>query len=221
MAGSTVSDLVGKKIGHVEVLGIYRGKIHTKHKGTYWLCKCDCGNVKAIPKTNLMKNNMTGNVSCGCQSHDRSKFRGGISVDNPEYYLWVGMLTRCGHRSNKGHKNYVDRGIVVCERWRNETNGFYNFIKDMGPRPSSKHSVERKDNDGNYEPSNCKWATAKEQNRNQQRNKVWTFNGKTMCLAAWADETGIRRTTLTQREKLGWSIEKMLTTPALIRNLKR
>lgn len=91
----------------------------------------------------------------------------------------------------------------------------------MGPRPSSKHSVERKDNDGNYEPSNCKWATAKEQNRNQQRNKVWTFNGKTMCLAAWADETGIRRTTLTQREKLGWSIEKMLTTPALIRNLKR
>jgi hypothetical protein len=92
----------------------------------------------------------------------------------PEYHAWRGMMSRCYNPKSSGYKYYGGRGITVCERWKNSSNS---FMEDMGPRPSPKHSVDRINNDGNYEPSNCRWATWKEQANNKGvRNRVHTSN---------------------------------------------
>lgn len=118
----------------------------------------------------------------------------------------MGMTGRC----RRGHKNYAARGIKVCDRWRES---FANFLADMGPRPSSRHSIERKDNNGHYEPDNCVWATSAEQLRNTRRTRKITFNGKTQCLRDWATEKGWPYTTLRNRFVRGWSVERALTEP--------
>jgi hypothetical protein len=111
--------------------------------------------------------------------------------DYKEYFVWKNMRARC-----KGDKHYVKKGIVICERW----NKFSNFLLDMGLRPSDKHSIDRIDNDKNYEPSNCRWTTQKVQCSNRGSfNKVFTYNGKAMVLKDWAKELGIKYTTLHQR----------------------
>jgi hypothetical protein len=97
--------------------------------------------------------------------------------------------------------------------------GFTNYYSDMGPRPSPKHSIDRIDNNGNYCPENCRWATQTEQNRNQRNNRLLTFNGKTQCVTAWAEETGINRDTIDKRLKLGWTVEDVFTTP--VRNRRK
>jgi hypothetical protein len=116
------------------------------------------------------------------------------------------MKKRCRSRPD-----YIERGTQVCERWENSFTDFYN---DMGPRPSSKHSIERKNNDGDYEPGNCIWATRTTQNRNTRRNHFLTFSGRTQTIADWSEETGIRQGTIWIRlSKLKWSVEKTLSTP--------
>jgi len=110
----------------------------------------------------------------------------------PEFKVWRGMLGRC---SGDHNDNYGARGIKVCERWQT----FAAFVEDMGPRPSPDHSIERVDVNGHYEPSNCKWATSTEQNRNRRNVPLVTFQGRTMCRTAWAEELGIKVTTLVRR----------------------
>ncbi|MDE1138152.1 MAG: hypothetical protein PW999_00565 [Paraburkholderia tropica] len=119
------------------------------------------------------------------------------------------MRSRCTNPGDISYQRYGARGISVCERWDN----FENFLADMGPRPTNSHSLEREDNNGNYEPGNCRWATAIEQSRNTRRNRMLTFDGRTQCVAKWADEIGIHRLTLQRRLRLGWSVEKTLSTP--------
>ena len=109
---------------------------------------------------------------------------------------------------------YGGRGIKVCDRWQD----FENFAADMGPRPEGC-SIERIDNDGGYNPENCRWATRKEQNRNTRRNKLMTMGGVTRCLSEWAEVVNIHETVLRQRLFMGWTDEKALTTP--VRVLKR
>ena len=128
----------------------------------------------------------------------------------PEYSNWSAMKARCLNPNHKNFKQYKGRGIKVCERWRNS---FDNFYADMGPKPSPKHSIERRDNDGDYEPSNCFWATQAEQRRNQRNNRLLTFDGKTQCLIDWAAETGISRQAIYRRLKRGWDVQKALTIP--------
>lgn len=120
------------------------------------------------------------------------------------------MLDRCRNHNNSDFFYYGGRGIKVCDRWKNS---FENFLEDMGERPK-RTSIDRIDNNGNYEPGNCRWATKKEQNNNQRSNINLTFNGKTQTTAQWADELGMNSGTVRYRvNKLGWSAEKALTTP--------
>lgn len=134
-----------------------------------------------------------------------------------EYRSWSGMRTRCTNQRFVDWRLYGGRGISVCERW----NSFANFFADMGPKPSPKHSLDRINSDGNYEPSNCRWATAKEQANNWScRNRKLTFNGETLSIPEWAARLELTRESLRDRIESGWPIEKALTTPA-IRNRRR
>jgi hypothetical protein len=198
-----VKDLTGQKFGRWSVLAFSRREARI----TYWLCRCDCGSTKTVSRTGLVSGD---SQSCGCFHREQASAarttHGGAGTT--ENNIWNGIKARCYNRKNPAWYRYGGRGITVCDRW---FNSFEAFFEDMGPRPSSKHSIERIDNNGNYDPRNCKWATRKEQNRNTRQNVLLTFSGKTQCIAAWSDEFGITWNTLWQRLKRGWSVERALT----------
>ena len=127
----------------------------------------------------------------------------------PEHQAWRDMKHRCTNPNNPKYADYGGRGISYDPRWES----FENFIADMGRRPP-KHSLERRDNDGNYRPDNCYWATRTTQLRNTRANRLITWNGKTQCLAAWAEELNLGRNCLHHRLKVGWPVERMMTTPS-------
>lgn len=124
-----------------------------------------------------------------------------------EHQTWRSMKDRCYNSNCAVYKYYGGRGIRVCACWRKS---FLNFLEDMGPRPKGM-TLERKNNDGHYEPSNCKWATRREQQRNSRQNHVLVFNGKKQCLATWAEEIGLSRQALRSRLISGWSVKRALT----------
>lgn len=127
-----------------------------------------------------------------------------------EYSIWSNMRARCHNPADTGYHKYGGRGIRVCDAWRAD---FVNFLQDMGRRPSKMHSIERKDNDGNYEPSNCRWATAKEQANNRRSSRFLEIDGVSKTMAAWGEETGLGRTTIHGRLKAGWSVEDAIRKP--------
>ncbi len=132
-------------------------------------------------------------------------------ADIPEYKVWQGMRDRCLNSGADCYPRYGGRGIRICERW----DSFQNFYADMGPRPSSTHSIERKDNTGNYCPENCCWATKKDQGRNKRSNRNITYQGKTQCIAAWAEEFGVNPAMIWFRLSRGWTPEKAISTPPI------
>lgn len=130
--------------------------------------------------------------------------------NTPEYKVWSAMRSRCNNPRHASWKHYGGRGITVCERW----SLFSNFIEDMGMRPSKKHSIDRIDNNGNYEPSNCRWATWKEQGRNRRDNKVITYRGENRPLSEWVEILGVDAKIVDSRiNRLGWSTEEAFETP--------
>jgi hypothetical protein len=124
-----------------------------------------------------------------------------------EYGVWAMMKTRCLCTTAKDYKYYGGRGISVCGRWLK----FECFIEDMGPRPSSRHTLERKDNNGNYEPGNCEWATRDAQMTNTRHNRFLTYGGETRTLSDWARLIGIAVSSLHGRLKKGWPLDRALT----------
>ncbi len=124
------------------------------------------------------------------------------------YVIWMQMLARCRNQNSPAYVRYGGSGISVCERWKK----FQNFFDDMGD-PAPHLTIDRIDNDGNYEPGNCRWATRAEQRRNQRNVVRLTFQGKTQSLREWAQEIGISIGLLSCRLKLGWSVEEALTKP--------
>lgn len=153
--------------------------------------------------------------SCGCMTNNlKSKHN---MIHTPEYCAWSSMKNRC-HNPNKDiYKNYGGRGIFVCRRWRKS---FEKFYRDMGPRPSSKHSIDRINNNYGYIPFNCRWATQREQMNNTRVNRFISFRGETLTLFQWARKIGIDRSNIYNRiNNLGWSIEKTLTTPVKKKNV--
>jgi hypothetical protein len=139
-----------------------------------WICKCDCGKEVVVSSSHL-RNGMTR--SCGCLRRDRAaklNLSHGEAADlTTEYRAWGSMLSRCTNPSHRGFKNYGGRGIKVCRNW---LESYAAFLADMGRRPTSKHSLDRINNDGDYEPGNCRWATAKEQ-QNNRRVSIKRFEG--------------------------------------------
>lgn len=132
----------------------------------------------------------------------------GLSASS-EYKIWTGMRQRCENPKHIKYKRYGGRWITVCERWKL----FDNFLADMGFRPNICLSIERVNNNGNYEPGNCKWATRKEQQRNMASNHLIEFNGRSMTLVAWAEEVGLKPSVIHGRIWMGWTIKETLTTP--------
>jgi len=162
-----------------------------------WLCRCECGAERAVDTVKLTGRKPGG---CGCrQSHH------GLSA-TPTYKCWSAMLWRCRDKQNR---YYGGRGITVCERWES----FANFLADMGPRPDGME-LDRIDNDGNYEPGNCRWADRRVQNNNRgDYNRSVTFEGRTQTVTEWARERGLPWQTVYTRIYHGWSVEKALSTP--------
>jgi hypothetical protein len=114
-------------------------------------------------------------------------------------------------KSHDSYENYGGRGITVCDRWRDS---FVAFYEDMGERPSPKHSIDRIDSNGNYEPGNCRWATPKQQMNNRRANRMITIDGETLSLQKWADRSGINRSTIYSRVGHGWPLDKAVSVPA-------
>lgn len=160
-----------------------------------WLFRCDCGNEKILDKGKV-----TGGYtkSCNClMIKEQERFvknatthslSGGRSKKRPEYNAWVGIKRRCLNVNDASYHNYGGRGIKVCNRWKDS---FKNFWDDMGKRPSKKHSIDRINNDGNYEPNNCRWATDLQQMRNKRGLRLITIDNQTKCLTEWAEHLNL------------------------------
>ncbi len=200
-------DLVEMQFGRLTVLEFS----HKRNRKTFWKCQCECGNIRTVYRGNLTSGNSR---SCGClmldlvSTHGHTSRKKGIT---PEYQVWAGMKQRCENPKSNFFERYGGRGIKVCKRWMK----FENFIKDMGFRPSKEHSIERKNNDKGYSPSNCQWATSKVQSRNTSRNVWITANGRTQCLNDWAKEIGRNPNTLAMRLKYGMPPEMVVSAEDL------
>jgi len=205
-------DLTGRIFGNWTVLN-YAGLVKQKH--AKWNCVCKCGNRRPVFAQSLKSGASRG---CGCtvskMATQRLTKHGKSS--SPVYKGWAAMKDRCFNPRNTHYAEYGGRGITVCDRWRYS---FTNFLKDMGERKPGM-TIERIDNDGNYEPGNCKWATRREQQRNRRACNYLNFNGETLCISEWADRTGLRHETIRSRLNRGWSIEKTLSTPRLSQGSK-
>lgn len=198
-----ILDLTGRKFGRLTVRRLYDCNRHSR-----WECDCECGK-KAIVLGLLLKRG--GTRSCGClrfgitngKIHGRSR--------TPEYFAWRSMKQRCSDPAVENYYRYGGRGIRVCEQW-NGPESFEAFLSDVGLRPSSSHTLERIDNNGNYEPGNVRWATAKENARNRSDNRLITFRGETLTLVEWSEKTGIKQATLTSRiDQRKWTIKDAFT----------
>lgn len=188
----------------VELVGVFHGGRAAKYK-----IRCDCGVEKEMWGHSITASR-TG--SCGClagaavsaanKTHGMSK--------SSEFQIWATMISRCANKKAINYADYGGRGISVCERWMN----FAAFYDDVGPRPSIKHSLDRyPNNDGNYEPSNVRWATDIEQHRNKRNNALLTYCGVTLPLIAWSEKLGLSYRAIHSRYKRGWSPERILSTP--------
>lgn len=173
-----------------------------------WMCGCQCGSAKVVDGSHLVRGNIR---SCGClqTSHQASRSNHGLSGTS-EYAAWNEMLRRCSNPSHISWPNYGGRGITVCERWKD----FRNFIADIGAKPSRRHSLDRINNNGNYEPGNCRWATVIQQHNNTRTNKRFECNGETRTVAEWSQETGVKYSTIRERLKRGWPVFLAISHPA-------
>jgi len=168
-----------------------------------WECVCDCGVTKNVAGSHLRGGRT---LSCGCllrkavTTHGMSK--------SPEHNAWRAMIGRCHTPTNKRWSYYGGRGIVVCEAWRND---FMAFYKHIGDRPSDKHSIDRIDVNGNYEPGNVRWATQKCQSRNRRSNVFYELNGMRMTLPEWAEHLSIPEITMRKRLKAGLSLDQVFS----------
>lgn len=190
---------------------------HRKSKdyNRYFFCQCECGEGAMAMDTKLNKGEKT---SCGCYQAEVTASRSRKHGANKRgqrtktYNTWAHVRQRCLNPKNHAYRYYGGRGIMICDRWKDS---FENFLADMGEAPSSEHSIDRIDHNGNYEPGNCRWAIKEEQANNKRTNRLFTVDGRTQTLAQWAREKGISPETITQRIKGGMSEKDAINTPRM------
>lgn len=175
-----------------------------------WNCLCDCGNATTSSGFTLRNGEAK---SCGCLTTEQLIARATThkKSHDAEYRCWAGMLQRCDNPKTSRYSRYGGRGIKVCERWY----CFEDFYADMGPRPTRDHSIERINNDGNYTPGNCRWATSKEQNHNKSSNRIVEYRGQEMPLQTAIElaNSPVNRNTVQGRLRRGWSVALAIEAP--------
>lgn len=199
-------DMTGKNFNRWTVISLS----HIKKRIYMWNCVCECGN-KGIVSSSSLKGGQS--KSCGCYKIQRTieyftKHGESNANESLEYKTWCGIKERCFNVTLKAYKDYGGRGITVCDRW---LNSFENFLADMGRKPTPQHSIDRIDNNGNYEPSNCRWATRIEQSRNRRSNVKIFYNGMCKSASEWAEILNIKAGTILGRKKMGWSDDDIIT----------
>lgn len=206
-------DLTGKRFGRLVVL---ERKGTNKHGNSMWLCKCDCGNKKIITAGYLKKGSTQ---SCGCYQKEINKtINKTHGMSNTRIYrIYTSMKNRCYNEKDKKHfEHYGKRGIKMCDEWLGE-NGFINFMEwSLSHGYTNELTIDRIDVDGNYEPSNCRWADNKTQQNNTTNNHYLTINGVKKTITEWAEENGVNPFTAVSRiNKWNWNPIKAVTTKAL------
>jgi hypothetical protein len=197
-------ELAGEKFGRLRAIS--QIGVEKRTGRVLWLCVCDCGKETQSSGPALKAGQKK---SCGCLARENSITHGATRhrIITPEFAIWRSMLGRCRNKNCKSWKRYGGRGIEVCERW----NEFQNFYDDMGDRPPGLE-LERIDNDGNYEPGNCRWASHVEQANNRRNNRFLEARGQKMTIAQWSRETGLLQSTIWQRMARGWPASDILAT---------
>lgn len=193
-------DLTGQRFGRLQVIE----RAPNRGKRIYWVCHCECGTVHDVRQDDLRSGST---LSCGCHQYDKMTKHG--MWNTAAYKTWRSMLRRCELPSAHAYALYGGRGIKVCERWHD----FLAFYADMYPKPSGAASIDRIDNNGDYCPENCHWASRKEQSRNRSNNRIISYHGTERCVSEWAETLGMRVSALSERLRRGWTVEEALETP--------
>jgi len=205
-----ITNMIGKRFGRLLVKSQF---IDNKSKNKI-ICDCDCGNEKIFYTDNVRRGLTT---SCGCLHKERiseSSIKHGL-VGKRIYNIYHNMIARCYSikETNESYPRYKGRGIKVCPEWRKDINAFYSWATENGYKENL--TIDRKDNDGNYEPLNCHWIPMKDQSKNTSSNRNITFQGETMIMSDWAKKIGIKVGTLHRRLSHGWDVKEALTIPVL------
>ena len=198
-------NLTGRRFGRLTALEVIRGarKLH-------WLCLCVCGKETIVSKCNLVT---AHTKSCGCLSVEATKKantkHGHNKTGKPssEYTTWASMIQRCTNPKTTRFENHGGRGITICSRW---LNSFENFLADMGLKPFQKAQLDRENNNGNYEPGNCRWVTRLVNAGNKRNTIVIIYQGEAKTISEWSKAVGIKASTLRDRYHQGWSHSRML-----------
>lgn len=204
-----LEDLTGKKFGRLTVMEFYD---HDKYGRLRWVCNCDCGNTSIVTGTELRNGRI---LSCGCLRKERiveAKRTHGMS-NSPIYPEYCNMKKRCYDENTHNYKWYGGRGITVCDRWLNDIHNFYDDVSKLPHFREEGYTLDRIDNDGNYEPNNVKWSTHAEQANNRRSNLLYEYAGKMRSLTEISDITGIPYKVLHKRIRIfKWDPEKAFNT---------
>lgn len=188
-------EIVGQRFGRLYVIARFPNSVA--------LCLCDCGKRTRIDIGHLDKQK-----SCGCWREEARRKHGFSKA--PEYNTWEHIVQRCMNPKNDAYRNYGGRGITICQEWRES---FTCFLRDMGFRPGPMFTIERIDNNGNYEPGNCKWIPKAQQSSNRRTNHILIFRGESKPIWQWAAELAIKETTIRTRLHRGWTPEQIFSLP--------
>ena len=202
-------NLVGKRFTKLTVVERVQKPNRATEHHAYWNCLCDCGKFHIVRSSDLKSGSVQ---SCGCLQIETATIHG--MRHDPIYFTWCSMKQRCYNPNDEKYPDYGGRGIVVCDRWRDSFEAFYEDVSKLPDFKREGYTINRIDNDGNYEPDNVEWADDKTQANNKRNNHLLTYNGKTQTIAQWADELGINQHTLYSRIlTYHWTVERALTTP--------
>lgn len=204
-ANRQFQDITGQKFHRLTVIS-FAGR---PKKRSMWNCVCDCGATRVVCISDLRRGAVK---SCGCWSREIAAQRLRIHgmKGTPIYNCWKGINERTSNPNTRCFKNYGGRGITVCDRWKD----FANFLADMGPTYQAGLTIERINVNGNYEPSNCCWATPAQQARNKRNNRRITVDGVTRTLVEWAKHSGLPSDVIRHRLNVGWPVAKAVTEPS-------
>lgn len=199
--------LFGQVFGMLTVIAYAGRRNFPSERQSQWLCRCKCGKYTVVTTSNLKYRN---SPSCRHHAHYVRHGHAVAGKASPEYDAYQHMKSRCYNPRISSYPHYGGRGICVCARW---LESFENFIADMGPKPDPSYSLDRIDNNGNYQPGNCRWTSRIEQAQNRRRSNLLTFDGETLPMTVWARKIGIEHSSLRERLAKGMSVAEALTTP--------